>query len=365
MKAGMVLADLMMPLARRIDPERAHRLAIKALKLGLAPRCVGECDPALQSTVFGIEFTNPVGLAAGFDKSAEAPEALLRMGCGFVEVGTLTPRPQSGNPKPRVFRLAEDQGVINRYGFNNDGLEVGLDRMMSRDRDAGIVGINVGINKDSTNQAGDFADAIRRSSSLADYLTVNISSPNTPGLRDLQAGDQLDGLLDAVINARDTATGKGAPPPVLLKIAPDLTRDMIEEIVEIAVARGVAALIVANTTVTRPEGLKSSTQVEAGGLSGPPLFQLSTQVLAWAYIATAGRIPIIGAGGVVGPETAYAKIRAGASLVQLYTALIYKGPGLFRAITVGLGAQLRNDGFVNIADAVGIDAARWADGTAI
>ncbi len=360
----MSLADLMMPLARCLDPERAHRLAIQALRLGLVPRPKrAVSDRILQSEVFGITFPNPIGLAAGFDKSAEVPTQLLGLGCGFVEIGTLTPRPQAGNPKPRVFRLPEDQAAINRYGFNNDGLEVGLGRLRDRDRNAGIVGINVGINKDSADQAGDYAEAIRQSAALADYLTVNVSSPNTPGLRDLQAADQLDGLLDAVVEARDAVTKETARPPILLKIAPDLSRDMVSEILDIAVARRVSGVIVANTTITRPAGLKSQNSGEAGGLSGAPLFALSTQVLAWAHIAAAGRIAIVGAGGVDGPETAYAKIRAGASLVQLYTALIYKGPGLFTTIIDGLGERLRRDGYNNVANAVGVDAAKWADGS--
>ena len=361
----MSLADLMMPLARRVDPERAHRLAILALKFGLAPRePLAGSDPVLRSKVLGIEFPNPIGLAAGFDKSAEAWAPLLRLGCGFVEIGTLTPRPQVGNPRPRVFRLTDDQAVINRYGFNNDGLDIGLDRLRHRDRNLGIVGINVGINKDSADQAGDFSIAVERATPLADYLTVNVSSPNTPGLRDLQAADQLDVLLAKVIGARDAGAPQGNGPPLLLKIAPDLTRDMVTEIVEIAVARDVAGIIVANTTLSRPIDLKSHNQGEAGGLSGAPLFALSTQVLAWAFLAAAGRIAIIGAGGVDGPSSAYAKLRAGASLVQLYTALIYKGPGLFRATVEGLGARLRNDGHSDVSEVIGIDAALWADGTA-
>jgi dihydroorotate dehydrogenase len=361
----MSLADLMMPLARGLDPERAHRLAILALKFGLAPReRLASGNPALRSEVFGIEFPNPIGLAAGFDKSAEAWGPLLGLGSGFVEIGTLTPRPQAGNPRPRVFRLAEDQAAINRYGFNNDGLDLGLGRLRNRDRDIGIVGINVGINKDSTDQAGDFAAAVKQSSPLADYLTVNVSSPNTPGLRDLQAADRLDGLLEAVIDARDAGSTREGRPPLLVKIAPDLARGMVEEIVEIALARGVAGIIVANTTLSRPADLASPNRREVGGLSGAPLFALSTQVLAWAYLAAAGRMPIIGVGGIDGPDSAYAKLRAGASLVQLYTALIYKGPGLFRAITDGLADRLRIDGHSNVAEVIGMDAARWAEGTA-
>jgi dihydroorotate dehydrogenase len=358
----MSLVDLMVPLARCLDPERAHRLAILALKFGLLPRERRiASDPILRTKVIGLEFPNPIGLAAGFDKSAEASAPLLGLGCGFIEIGTLTPRPQAGNPKPRVFRLAQDQAAINRYGFNNDGLDIGLDRLRNRDRSTGIVGINVGINKDSTDQFGDFAMAIERSAPLADYLTVNVSSPNTPGLRDLQAADQLDILLKAVIDARDAGSARGEYPPLLLKIAPDLTREMVGEIVDIAVDRGVSGIIVANTTSSRPNDLASASQDEVGGLSGAPLFELSTRVLAWAYIAAAGRLPIIGAGGVDGPESAYAKLRAGASLVQLYTALIYKGPGLFRATAEGLADRLRSDGHSNVADVIGIDAARWAE----
>lgn len=361
----MSLADVMMPLIRLMDPEQAHRLAIQALKIGLAPRGpLPGSDPALRSEVFGIEFPNPVGLAAGFDKSAEAWAPLLGLGCGFVEIGTLTPRPQAGNPKPRVFRLPEDQAAINRYGFNNDGLDVGLGRLVGRDRSAGIVGINVGINKDSTDQAGDFAIAVERAAPSADYLTVNVSSPNTPGLRDLQAADQLDKLLGAVIQARDSGAGAERHVPLLLKIAPDISRDLVREIVEISVANGVSGIIVANTTLGRPDSLTSANKEEAGGLSGAPLFDLSTRVLAWTYLAADGRMPVIGAGGVDGPDSAYAKLRAGASLVQLYTALIYNGPGLFRAITDGLGMRLRTDGHATVRQVIGVDAERWAETTA-
>jgi len=361
----MSLADLMMPLVRLVDPEQAHRLAIHALKLDLVPRGpLPGSNPALRTEVFGIDFPNPIGLAAGFDKSAEAWRPLLNLGCGFIEIGTLTPRPQAGNPKPRVFRLPEDEAVINRYGFNNDGLDTGLARLGGRDRSAGIVGINVGINKDSNDQAGDFAIAVERAAPLADYLTVNVSSPNTPGLRDLQAADQLDKLLAAVIQARDTGAGSDRHVPLLLKIAPDISRDLVREIVEISVANGVSGIIVANTTLGRPESLASPNKDEAGGLSGAPLFDLSTKVLAWTYLAADGRVPVIGAGGVDGPDAAYAKLRAGASLVQLYTALIYKGPGLFRAVTEGLGARLRTDGHETIQKVIGIDAERWAGKTA-
>lgn len=359
----MIVSNLMPRLLRAIDPERAHRLTIHALRWGLVPRGrLPGSDPVLRSTVFGIDFPNPIGLAAGFDKSAEAFAPLLGLGGGFVEIGTLTPRPQAGNPKPRAFRLGEDQAAINRHGFNNDGLQAGLDRLKKRDRTAGILGINVGINKDSADPVGDYASAIGQAAPLADYLTINVSSPNTPGLRDLQAAEQLDQLMTACIAARDANVDLGESVPVLLKIAPDVSREMVSDIVEIAVARGAAGIIVGNTTISRPDGLRDRQRGETGGLSGRPLFPLSTRVLAWTYLATKGRLPLVGVGGIEDSETAYAKIRAGASLLQLYTALIYNGPELFGRIADGLAAKLRADGFSNLAEAVGADAANWADG---
>lgn len=347
---------------RRVDPERAHRLAVLALRYGPAPRRGrAPADPALRATVFGLDFPSPVCLAAGFDKSAEAWAGLLRLGCGAVEVGTLTLRPRRGNPRPRVFRLAADRAVINRYGFNNDGLDAGLARLRRRDRAAGIVGINVGIDGDARDPAAEFAEAVGRAAPLADYLAVNVSSPNTPGLRDLQAADRLDRLLGAAVAARDAATDAPGRPPLLLKIAPDVSRGEVLEIVEVAVARGAAGLIVGNTTVARPAGLRDPAAREPGGLSGPPLFVRSTRALAWAWLAADGRMPIVGAGGVDGPEAAWAKIRAGASLVQLYTALVYSGPGLFDEIAAGLAARLRDGGYASIAGGAGADAERWAE----
>ena len=317
-------------------------------------------DHRLAVRAFGLRFPHPVGLAAGFDKSAEAFAPLLASGFGHVEVGTLTPRPQAGNARPRVFRLLEDEALCNRYGFNNDGLEKGLERLRGRDPEAGIVGINLGINKESRDPLGDYAGAIRDAAAQADYLVVNVSSPNTPGLRDLQAADRLDALLAAAIAARDSGVGTGKP-PVLLKISPDMTRSMVVEIVDVAAARGVAGLIVANTTVARPAGLRSRFRSETGGLSGKPLFQLATRVLAWTCLAAAGRLVVVGAGGIDGPAAAYAKIRAGASLLQIYTALVYKGPRLIGHIVDGLGRHLERDGHASIADAVGADAELWAE----
>ncbi len=353
----MPLESLGLAALHRLDPERAHRLAIRLLQAGLYPRRPLPPDPLLETTAFGLTFPNPLGLAAGFDKSAEAYAALLDLGFGHVEVGTLTPRRQTGNPRPRVFRLVEDQAVCNRYGFNNDGLKRGLQRLAGRNRSAGIVGINIGINKDSTDPVADYAGAMRDAAEFGDYLAVNVSSPNTPGLRDLQEADRLDGLLKAV-----TLEG-GSAVPILLKISPDVTRPMVVDIVEIAVARGIAGIIVANTTITRPSGLFSPHRKESGGLSGKPLFALSTRVLAWTYLAAAGRTSVIGAGGVDSPETAYAKIRAGASLLQVYTGLIYGGASLVRKICDGLANQLRVDGFSRVVDAVGNEAVAWAAAT--
>ena len=359
----MSLADLALPLIRYLDPERAHRIAIGALKLGLGPNVRATPDPILATNIFGMDFSNPIGLAAGFDKSVEAIGPLLQLGAGFIEVGTLTPRAQTGNPKPRVFRLTEDQAAINRYGFNNDGLDIGLVRLAEQSRSAGIVGINVGINKDSDDQVSDFATATRQATPFADYLTVNVSSPNTLGLRDLQDADQLDYLLDAVVTARADVTGTAKVPPLFLKIAPDVDRSTVERIVRTAINRAADGLVVANTTIGRPNTLKSPYRGEAGGLSGRPVFALSTKVLAWAYLCADGELPVVGVGGVDDADTAYAKIRAGASLVQLYTGLIYKGPGLFRSIAVGLAERLRRDKLTNVADAIGLDAEIWAENT--
>lgn len=335
-----------------LPPETAHRLTLMGLAAGLAGRAPSPDPPVLRQHVWGLDFPNPIGIAAGFDKDAHAPDALLRLGFGFVEVGTVTPRPQPGNPKPRVFRLEADGALINRLGFNNEGVDALLGRMRARAGRDGIVGINIGRNRDSTDPLADYVTGVRGGAELADYLVVNVSSPNTPGLRDLQAPAMLDALLGQLIEAREKA---GRQVPLLLKIAPDLALKERADIAEVALAAGIDGIIIANTTVTRPAGLRSPAAHETGGLSGRPLFGPSTAVLRDMYRLTEGRLPLIGVGGVAGAADAYAKIRAGASLVQLYTALVFAGPALLGAIKTGLAELLRRDGFASVADAVGAD----------
>ncbi len=345
----MALYSLLRPLVFTLDAERAHGLTIAALKL-MPGGTAAKPDPALAIRVAGLDFPSPVGLAAGFDKNGEVFAPILRLGFGFAEVGTLTPRPQAGNPRPRLFRLAEDRAVINRMGFNNQGLVAAQARLAGRDRKAGVVGINIGANKDSDDRVADYVAGVRAMAPLADYLTVNISSPNTPGLRALQDKAALDELLRAVIAAR----GKGGP-PIFHKLAPDLTAADIDDIATVAIARGIDALIVSNTTITRPP-LRSRHRDEAGGLSGAPLKPLALDALRAFRAATDGTIPLIAAGGIENGADAYARIRAGASLVQVYSALVYEGPGLARSIAGELKALLRRDGFATLADAVGADA---------
>lgn len=342
---------------RRLAPETAHRITIAALKAGLVPRPAAVSDPALRMRLWGLEFPNPVGLAAGFDKNAEAADAVLGMGFGFAEVGTVTPRPQPGNPRPRIFRLPEEQAMINRLGFNNQGLEAVARRLQARRRGGrrGIVGANVGPNRDSADPVADCASAAGRLAGLADYLVVNVSSPNTPGLRGLQDRAPLQQLLAAVTEALASASAR---PPLLLKIAPDLTPADREDIAAVAVAANIDGLIATNTTVARPPGLRGMHAGKSGGLSGRPLMAASTAVLADMYRLTAGRLPIIGVGGIANGADAYAKIRAGASLVQLYTALVYQGPGLISRIQRELVEHLRADGLDHLSEAVGIDTDR-------
>ncbi len=324
------------------------------MRLGLAGRDRGPDDPILAIRRFGLAFSNPVGLAAGLDKNAEVPEAALRLGFGFAEFGTVTPRPQVGNPKPRVFRLPEQQAVINRLGFNNDGLEPAAKRAEAmragRNRLSGPIGGNIGKNKDSTDSVADYVTGTERLSPFVDYLTVNVSSPNTPGLRVLQGRAALTELLSAVQAARK------APVPVLVKIAPDLTEADLDDIIRAVIDTQVAGIIVSNTTIDRPPGLPNHVAGVAGGLSGKPLFAPSTEMLRRAYRLVGAAIPLIGVGGIASADDAYAKIRAGASLIQLYTALIYQGPGLVRRIKTGLAARVRADGFARLEDAIGADA---------
>ncbi len=347
------LHDLATPVLRLLDPEDAHRLTIAALRAGLGPRATASVDPILATSVAGLRLTNPIGLAAGFDKDAAAPGAMLRAGLGFVECGTTTPRPQSGNPRPRLFRLPADQAVINRMGFNNQGLEAFAVGLSARPP-IGIVGANVGANKDSDDRAGDYGLGLRRLWTLADYFTLNVSSPNTPGLRDLQAKAALRELLDVVAETRASLKrAHGVDRPLFLKVAPDLGPGAVEDIVETAVAFGLDGLIVSNTTIERSPTLTGDHRRETGGLSGAPLFEPSTRMLARFYAAAGGRLVLIGAGGVGSGAQAYAKIRAGAAAVQLYTALVFQGPGLVTRIARDLAALLRADGFASVAAAVG------------
>lgn len=352
---------LIRPWLMRMDAEQAHRLTLRLLKSPLAGLYGGGADetPELETTFLGIRLPNPIGLAAGFDKNAEVPDAMLRLGFGFVEVGTVTPRPQAGNPPPRIFRLVEDEGVINRIGFANEGADA-VTRRLSERRAAsrmGKIGINIGANKESDDWVGDYVTGLRRFSGLGDYYTINISSPNTPGLRALQGREPLARLIDAVLTAR-AESAPVQPPPLLLKIAPDLTDEDKRDIAELALERGLDGLVVSNTTVARPPSLRSPRAREPGGLSGKPLFAPSTAVLADMYRLTAGRIPLVGVGGISSGADAYAKVRAGASLLQLYTALVYQGPGLVRRIQAELAARLRADGFDSLGAAVGADHPR-------
>jgi len=318
------------------DPEMAHGMSIAGLKSGLVPACRIPADPRLAQTVAGLTFANPLGMAAGYDKNAEVPEALLRLGFGFTEIGTVTPKPQSGNPRPRIFRLVEDNAVINRLGFNNEGHEAAFQRL-SAIRGDGIIGVNIGANKDSEDRIGDYVTGIRRFYSVARYFTANISSPNTPGLRDLQARESLAALLSAVLAARDEEAKKtGRRVPVFLKIAPDLTEEGMDDIAAEALSHALDGLIVSNTTLAR-DGLKDQRQAkEAGGLSGAPVFAKSTAVLARMRKRVGPSLPIIGVGGVSSAETALEKIKAGADLVQLYSCMVYEGPGLAGDIIRGL-----------------------------
>jgi dihydroorotate dehydrogenase len=348
---------LSLPLLRWLDPEDAHRLAIGGLKL-LPPMRPRVDDAKLAVRAFGLNFPNPVGMAAGFDKNAEAPDALLRLGFGFVEIGTVTPLPQGGNPRPRLFRLERDESVINRMGFNNDGGQAVLRRLAARAHHPGIVGVNVGANKDSPDRVADYVQLIETFAPVASYFTINVSSPNTPGLRNLQQADMLDDLLGRVIDARERVRQKAGDTPVLLKIAPDLSLAQLDEVVHVARSRRVDGMIVANTTVSRPKSLRDKARAEElGGLSGRPLFRLSTRMVAETYVRVEGAFPLIGVGGIDSGGAALTKIRAGASLVQLYSSLVFKGVGLIDEIKSDLAATLLRTGHDSLAEIVGADAA--------
>ena len=364
-----LLERLARPLLHALDPEDAHRLAVRMLKFAPLSAAAPD-DKRLAIRVFGLNFPNPVGIAAGFDKNAEVPDALLRVGFGFVEVGTITPKPQPGNPRPRLFRLDVDHGVINRLGFNSQGADIVLRRLAARaapsplsaargrGRGGGIVGINVGANKDAPDRIADYVQLIERFAAVASYVAVNISSPNTPGLRAMQQAAVLDDLLARVIDARERVAPNAGPTPVLLKIAPDLSLPDLDEVVGIARSRRVDGMIVGNTTVSRPASLRDTDKAkEIGGLSGRPLFVLSNRILAETYVRVEGVFPLIGVGGIDSGAGALAKIRAGASLIQLYSGLVFRGLNLVAEIKTALLAALERDRKPNLVDYIGADAA--------
>ena len=341
----------------RLDPEVAHHASLWALEHGLAGRRATTDNPILATKVFGLTFPNPIGLAAGFDKDARVFAPMLALGFGFVEAGTVTPKPQPGNPRPRLFRLTDDKAIINRFGFNSGGIDAFTERLKHRVRARGIVGANVGKNRDTVDAAADYVIGIEKTAQLADYLVVNISSPNTPGLRALQARKPIEDLLTRVLSARDKAVTSAGKTPLLAKVGPDLTAEELRDIADVALSLNVDGLIVGNTTIERPPTLKGAQAAETGGLSGAPLMRRSTECLAEMYRLTEGRIPLIGCGGVASGADAYAKIRAGASLVQIYSALVFKGPGLVERVKAELAECLNADGFASVAAAIGADHA--------
>jgi dihydroorotate dehydrogenase len=346
---------LLAPLVFCLDAERAHGLALWALKMGFAGAGPSETDdPALAVRLWGLTFPNPVGLAAGFDKNAEVVAPALGLGCGFMEVGGVTPKPQAGNPKPRLFRLTADRAVINRMGFNNEGLDAVAARLARRRRDTAPVGVNLGKNKESDDAPADYAVLAAGFAPHADFLVINVSSPNTPGLRALQNIEPLLAIVRATRAARDRVM-PAEPPPLLLKVAPDLETADLKDIVALTLGEGLDGLVISNTTIGRPASLISAHRGETGGLSGAPLFELSTRMLREAYALGEGKLTLVGVGGIASGADAYAKIRAGASLVQLYSALVFEGPGLFGSIKRDLLQLLKRDGFASVMDAVGAD----------
>jgi dihydroorotate dehydrogenase len=353
-----LLEALARPLLRMLDPEDAHRLAIQALKVPPFVKLVAD-DPRLAVRAFGLEFPNPIGMAAGFDKHAEVPDALLKLGFGFVEIGTVTPLPQSGNPRPRLFRLNRDEAVINRLGFNSAGAAAVLHRLAARPRNRGIVGVNIGANRDSSDRIADYVRLIETLAPVASYFSVNISSPNTPGLRRLQQGEMLDSLLTRVVDARSRVSKEAGTVPLLIKIAPDLTLAELDGVISAARKHRIDGMIVGNTTLARPATLRDRTTArEAGGLSGRPLFALATRMLAEAYVRVEGAFPLVGVGGIDSGKAAVAKIRAGACLVELYSALVFHGLQLVATIKSELSDALRRGGWARIDQLVGADATK-------
>jgi dihydroorotate dehydrogenase len=338
-----------------LPPESAHALAMRALRQGRPWPGNLPASPRLRTRFLGFELPHPLGLAAGFDKNAEAVPGLFKLGFSFVEIGTVTPRPQAGNPRPRLFRLRRQQALINRMGFNNDGLDAVRARLEKLGALPGPIGANIGANRDSADPIADYVAGLRGLYPLVDYLTVNVSSPNTPGLRDLQRRDRLDLLLRALLKTRDSLSPTGAPKPLLLKIAPDLTAADEAEVAEIALARGIDGLVISNTTTTRPDALIGRHRHEPGGLSGPPLAPRSAEQLGRFFRLTAGRLPLVGVGGIASGADAYQRIRAGASVLQLYTALVYQGPGVIRRLLGELDRRLAEAGCARLSDAIGGD----------
>jgi dihydroorotate dehydrogenase len=352
-----LLGRMAMPLLHALEPEDAHRLAIRMLQFAPLPRGAPD-DARLAVRAFGLNFGNPIGVAAGFDKHGEVPDALLRFGFGFVEVGTVTPLPQPGNPRPRLFRLDADCGVINRLGFNSEGAAAVLARLAARSNSGGIVGLNIGANKDAPDRILDYVGLIERFAPVASYVTINISSPNTPGLRNMQQAAVLDDLLARVIDARERVALRSGPTPVLLKIAPDLSLPDLDDVVGIARSRRVDGMIVGNTTITRPTALhETAVAKEAGGLSGRPLLSLANRMLAETFVRVEGVFPLVGAGGIDSGQSALAKIRAGATLIQVYSGLVFRGLGLLGEIKKTLAGALDRDRMDDLRDYVGADAA--------
>ncbi len=354
------LAGLARPMLFALEPEAAHEVTLRALECGIYPRGAADREPALNVSLWGLTFPNPLGVAAGFDKDARVPDAVLGLGCGYAEIGTTTPRPQTGNPAPRIFRMISERAVINRLGFNNGGHAKALERLKARPQ-RGIIGVNIGANKDSPDRTADYVAGIEAFYDVASYFTVNISSPNTPGLRDLQAPAALDELLGRVMAARAAKVEGGAPSrPIVVKIAPDLAEEDIGPVTEALMRHAVDGIAVSNTTLARPANFADRAAAEAGGLSGRPLFHRATVMLARVHQATGGKIPLIGIGGIDSGETALAKIEAGASLLQLYTGLIYEGPSLIARITAHLARACQERRVSSITELTGTRAADWA-----